>query len=136
MTKGRDPQADDDGILHAWEVMDALHCDAEVVTLSGCSTGSGERVEGEGLLGRAGPLQYAGALPLRASRWPVGDRATAALMERFYGGLRGVPTAEALRRAQDVLATAPVRLEDGKVLDTGSRHPFHWAAFQVTGDWH
>lgn len=135
MTKGRDPQADDDGILHAWEVMDALHCDAEVVTLSGCSTGSGERVEGEGLLGLVRAFQYAGARTVVASRWPVGDRATAALMERFYGGLRaGVPTAEALRRAQNVLATAPVRLEDGKVLD--ARHPFHWAAFQVTGDWH
>jgi CHAT domain-containing protein/tetratricopeptide (TPR) repeat protein len=135
MTRARDPQADDDGILHAWEVMDAVHCDAEVVTLSGCSTGSGERVEGEGLLGLVRAFQYAGARTVVASRWPVGDRATAALMERFYGGLRGgVPTAEALRRAQNALATAPVQLEDGQVLD--ARHPFHWAAFQVTGDWH
>jgi len=134
MTARGDPPADNDGVLHAWEIMDGLHCNAEVVTLSGCSTGCGERVAGEGLLGLVRAFQYAGARTVVASQWPVGDRATAALMGLFYDGLRGgVPTAEALRRAQNALATAPIRLEDGKVLD--ARHPFHWAAFQVTGDW-
>jgi len=134
MTGGREAPPGNDGILHAWEIMDELRLETEVVTLSGCSTGSGERIAGEGVLGLARAFQYAGASTVVASQWPVGDRATAELMTRFYAGLReGLSTAEALQAAQRELAGAPVHLENGELLD--ARHPFHWAAFQVNGDW-
>ncbi len=131
---GTDAVREDDGVLHAWEIMDELRFPVRVVTLSGCSTGQGERVAGEGILGLARAFQYAGASTVVASQWPVGDRATAELMTRFYAGLReGLGTAEALRVAQEELAAAPLHLEGGKVLD--ARHPFHWAGFRVNGDW-
>ena len=46
-------------------------------------------------------------------------------MARFYGYLRaGSGKDEALRRAQlDLLR------------DPATSHPFHWAAFEVIGDW-
>jgi CHAT domain-containing protein len=58
-----------------------------------------------------------------ASLWEVGDRSAADLMVRFYAGLRrGLTKDEALRQAQ--LAA----------LRSGA-HPFHWAAFELHGDW-
>jgi len=126
--------ADDDGVLHAWEIMDGLHLNGEVITLSGCSTGRGEPVRGEGILGLARAFQYAGARSVVASQWSVADRPTEELMARFYAGLtKGLSTAEALQRAEQTLAVAPLRLRDGTTLD--ARHPFYWAAFQVIGDW-
>ncbi|NOZ94200.1 MAG: CHAT domain-containing protein [Acidobacteria bacterium] len=126
--------AEDDGVLHAWEIMDGLHLDVEIVTLSGCSTGCGERIAGEGILGLARAFQHAGARTVVASQWPVADRSTSELMDRFYAGLAsGLSTAEALQAARRAFAHAPIRLQDGNVMDV--RHPFHWAAFQVIGDW-
>ena len=54
------------------------------------------------------------------------DRSTAELMTRLYENLRlGVSTAEALQIAQRRTG------ERGSPL----AHPFHWASFQVRGDW-
>ncbi|HHQ49521.1 MAG TPA: CHAT domain-containing protein, partial [Acidobacteria bacterium] len=126
--------SDRDGVLHAWEIMDAVRLPARVVTLSGCSTAGGERVPGEGVLGLARAFQYAGASTVVASQWPVADRSACELMDRFYAGLaQGLDTAEALRAARAALAAAPLPLARGKFMD--ARHPFHWAAFQVIGDW-
>ncbi|MFV2073025.1 MAG: CHAT domain-containing protein [Thermoanaerobaculales bacterium] len=123
-----------DGVLRAWEIMDGLRFNADVVVLSGCSTGRGERVAGEGILSLARAFQYAGADTLVVSQWPVADRPTSELMVAFYARLRrGLTTIEALQRTQAELLTAPVELEGGQTLD--ARHPFFWAAFQVMGDW-
>jgi len=128
------PSPNADGVLHAWEIMDRVQCRADVVTLSACSTATGEQVAGEGVLGLARAFQYAGARTVVASQWPVGDRATAELMVRFYQGLKdGLSTADALRSARQALAASPIRLAGGETLD--ARHPFNWAAFQVMGDW-
>ena len=64
--------------------------------------------------------------PVLASLWSVQDRSTAGLMERFYRELReGAGKDEALRAAQ-------VQLIRGA---EETSHPYHWAAFQLIGDW-
>jgi CHAT domain-containing protein len=61
-----------------------------------------------------------------ASLWSVSDRSTARLMKRFYGYLRAGRTKDdALRAAQ---------IDQIRERGTAS-HPFHWAAFQLFGDW-
>ncbi len=123
-----------DGVLHAWEIMDAFHLDADVVTLSGCSTARGEPVGGEGVLGLARAFQVAGADTVVAARWPIPDRSTSVLMDRFYAGLvGGLNTAMALQNARKELLAGPIDPPEGTTLD--ARHPFHWAAFKVMGDW-
>ncbi len=123
-----------DGVLHAREIMDSIVLHAAVVTLSGCSTAGGQRVAGEGILGLARAFQYAGASTVVASLWQVGDQSTAELMKPFFYGLgQGLSTAEALREAQKDLLAGPIGLADGSTSDC--RHPYHWAAFQVMGDW-
>ncbi|MEZ5294466.1 MAG: CHAT domain-containing tetratricopeptide repeat protein [Vicinamibacterales bacterium] len=114
------PSADDDGYLRVDEIV-ALRLAADLVVLSGCSTGLG-RVSSDGIAGLTGAFLSAGARTIVTSLWDVSDDSTAFLMARFYEGLQaGRSKASALRRAQ---------------LATRARyaHPGHWAAFQLTGE--
>jgi len=127
----------DNGLLQAWEVLESMRIDADLVTLSACDTALGKEVAGEGILGLVRAFQYAGARTVLASLWPVGDESTVELMRRFYAGLRnGLPKDEALRQAQLALASGPIRADSGgeKVV-TDATHPFFWAAFELVGDW-
>ena len=61
-----------------------------------------------------------------ASLWGVSDVSTSRLMKRFYGYLRGgKPKDEALQAVQ----IEQIREK------SESAHPFHWAAFELFGDW-
>ncbi len=120
-----------DGWLHAWEIAESLRLDAELVTLSGCETGLGKELEGEGILGLARAFQYAGARSVLVSLWAVSDRSTPELMVRFYENLgRGLSKDAALRAARVELLD--VTLSEGATVD--SRHPYHWAGFRLIGD--
>ena len=115
------------GWLQAWEIMADLDLGADLVTLSACESGLGSERPGEGLVGLARAFQLAGARSVVASLWKVGDASTAVLMEGFYRHLRaGKSKDQALRQAQLELVRGARR---------DRRRPFHWAAFQLIGDW-
>ncbi|HWM89305.1 MAG TPA: CHAT domain-containing protein [Thermoanaerobaculia bacterium] len=115
----------DNGLLQAWEVLEELRLDADLVALSACDSGLGKEMGGEGLVGLVRAFQFAGARSVLASLWSVSDVSTADLMKRFYGYLQdGRSKDEALRAAQVDL----IRSQDFS-------HPYYWAAFQLTGDW-
>lgn len=125
LTLPKEPaEGQDNGLLQAWEIFESVRLDADLVTLSACDTALGREMGGEGLVGLTRAFQYAGARSVLASLWSVSDISTARLMKRFYGYLRaGKSKDEALRAAQI------------DQIESGSPHPFHWAAFQLTGDW-
>jgi CHAT domain-containing protein len=114
-----------DGVLRLNDVF-GLTLSADLVVLSGCETGLGRQMRGEGLVGLTRAFMYAGAPRVVSSLWKVDDQATAQLMTRFYrhmlqGGER--PTA-ALRAAQ---------LEMSR--DPRWSSPYFWAGFVMQGDW-
>ena len=127
----------ENGLLQAWEVFEEVRIDADLVTLSACSSGLGKELAGEGLLGLTRAFQHAGARTVLTSLWAVSDGRTAELMKRFYRGLqRGLSKDEALRRAQMDLIRAPIEVvEAGQTRTLDSSHPFYWAAFELVGDW-
>ena len=45
--------AEDNGLLQAWEVFEGMRLDADLVTLSACDTGLGRDMGGEGWVGLA-----------------------------------------------------------------------------------
>lgn len=113
------PEGTDNGQLTAGDLY-GLRLHADLVTLSACETGLGKVLSGDDVVGLTRGFLFAGANSIVASLWPVSDDETKFLMTSFYGNLKKLPKAEALRQAQ---------------LDTKKRypHPFFWSAFQLTG---
>jgi CHAT domain-containing protein/tetratricopeptide (TPR) repeat protein len=99
---------------------------ADLVVLSGCRTGLGKEVRGEGLMSLTRAFLYAGVPRVVASLWQVQDRATAELMSRFYRAMwvDGLPPSAALRKAQRQLRSDP-----------RYRSSYSWAGFVLQGDW-
>ncbi|MGI8962061.1 MAG: CHAT domain-containing protein [Bryobacteraceae bacterium] len=98
-----------------------MNLPVELLTLSGCVTGSNVVAEGDELLGLARGLLYAGARSLLLSLWDVNDQSTGELMKLFYCHLRSQCTkAEALQRAMSELRMR-------------CPHPYHWAPFKLVG---
>jgi CHAT domain-containing protein/Tfp pilus assembly protein PilF len=125
------------GLLQAWEIFEQMRLGADLVTLSACETGLGAEMGGEGLVGLTRAFHYAGARAVLASLWSVGDESTAKLMTRFYGYLQaGRSKDEALRAAQiDLIRARPSPKTPVDGAASAVSHPFHWAAFQLFGDW-
>ena len=116
----------EDGRLSAQEIIEEHRFDNDLVTLSACDTGRGRELSGEGVLGLSHAFLFAGARTILVSLWPVADDSTAFWMHDFYEGL-GPDRArdEAVLRAQRRALAG----------STERRHPYHWAGFQLWGDW-
>ncbi|HYN21127.1 MAG TPA: CHAT domain-containing protein [Thermoanaerobaculia bacterium] len=132
------PEGRENGILEIWEIIDRLHFDADLVTLSACVTALGPEYSGEGLMSLSRAFQIAGARSVLASLWRVDDESTAELMIRFYRHLlSGMSKDEALRAAQSDLIRGPIQVPNqyGGVEVRDFTAPYYWAAFQLFGDW-
>jgi len=115
----------DDGFLQLYEIED-LKLNADLITLSACSTALGEHIAGYGIRGLTRGFIHAGASSVVASLWNVEDESTALLMESFYKDLlRGrSDKASALRSSKLEL------MEDDRY---GA--PYFWGGFVLFGDW-
>ena len=121
----QDPQ--DDGYLTALEITQLNWRGTELVTLSSCQSGWSLIQAGEGVYGLKRAIAVAGARSSLLSFWLVDDTATATFMQRFYERLKtGEGRAEAL---------TAVQAEFRQHSNPQWRHPYVWAAFQLSGDW-
>ena len=91
---------------------------ADVVVLSGCATGDGRELRGEGVLGLTYGFLANGSNTVVASLWPVEDALTARFMQEFYAAYR------ASGRAAQALRVAQLRTR-------GIAGPSVWASFVV-----
>ena len=99
-----------------------------LATFSGCQTGlgGGRDENGSEVAGLSYISQRNGANAVIASLWSVSDKSTSVLMAQIYKNKanKGESLGSALRRAKlDLLASKEYS------------HPFHWASFQLYGDW-
>lgn len=130
LSGANDRAARDAGILMAAEIA-GLRLDGTAwVVLSGCDTGAGDVLVGEGVLGLRRAFQTAGARSVIASLWPVEDDETRRWMVALYSAhfQQKHDTAEAVRAAQRARLRARRRAG-------ASTHPFYWAGFVAVGDW-
>ena len=124
-----EPEANpkDDGYLTALEVTKLDWQGTEMVVISGCESGQGEIQSGEGVYGLKRAIAVAGARSSLLSLWKVDDRATASFMTSFYKKLKaGEGRADALASTQKEFRNHSI---------AAYRHPYYWAAFQLSGDW-
>ena len=123
----------DDGLLFAVELF-LLPLSADLAVLSACETGRGKVLRGEGIAGLTRAFMYAGVPRVICSLWKVDDRATQALMVKFYelwnpkDGTKGVGAAAALKQAQ-----AFVRDFKDKNGKQKWKQPYYWAAWVLWG---
>lgn len=99
-----------------------LRLKADLVTLSGCETGTSNVSAGDELLGLTRGFLYAGAASMLVSLWRVSDNSTAFFMKEFYSGLAaGMPKWQCWQNA---------------LLATQSRHPhpYFWGPFLLLGN--
>jgi CHAT domain-containing protein len=103
--------------------LDRLRLSADLVTLSGCSTGLSVVTGGDELLGLMRGMLTAGARTLLAALWDVGDEATANFMTAFYVNL--------FRQTDQ----SPARALRATILEMMENKDdiYSWAAFQVVG---
>ncbi len=101
-----------------------LRLSADLVVLSACETGLGEKIRGEGLAGLPQAFLKAGASSVLVSLWDIDDQAAMTFMEAFYKHLRQHNPSKSLQLAQrDMIAH-----------DTW-RAPYYWSGFRLMGDW-
>jgi tetratricopeptide (TPR) repeat protein len=120
------PDEASDGFLTALDVV-RMRMPADLVVLSACETGRGQVFKAGGIVGIARAFMHAGSPRVLCSLWKVDDRATEAMMVKFYelwnskdGG--GLPAATALVRAQKFVRS-----------HERWRHPYYWAAWVLWG---
>ncbi len=113
-----------DGFLWAHEVYN-LRLPAEMVVLSGCRTGLGKEIKGEGLVGLTRGFMYAGSARVLVSLWDIDDEASAELMAQLYKAIlkEHMTPAAALRTAQLKVSN-----------DRRWQAPYYWAAFVLQGE--
>ncbi|HEX4480540.1 MAG TPA: CHAT domain-containing tetratricopeptide repeat protein [Rudaea sp.] len=119
------------GILTSEEVLALPLDNTRWVVLSACDTGLGPVVDGEGVFGLRRAFRLAGARTVVMSLWEADDVATAQWMEALYRARlqKHASVPEAIAQAQlSVLADRRAR--------GVSTHPYFWAAFVASGDWH
>ena len=98
-----------------------LRLSAELVTLSGCSTGLNAIVAGDELLGLVRGLLYAGAQAVLLTLWDAYDMSTADFMESFYKNLQS---------SSNKARAVQLGMRD---LRERYPHPFYWAPFVLIG---
>jgi len=78
-----------------------LRLNAKMAVLSSCNTGTGELLEGEGIISLARAFKFAGCPAIIMSLWEIDDISSAEIMKNFYSELKnGKQKDEALREAK------------------------------------
>ncbi len=115
---------DQDGFLRVNDIFN-LKLPAELVVLSGCRTGLGKEIRGEGLVGMTRGFMYAGARRVVVSLWDINDEGTSELMGNFYRQMfsKKLSPSSALRQSQISM-----------LKDKRWQNPYFWATFTLQGE--
>jgi len=106
-------------------LISALDVRAGLVVMSGCGSGKGRILPGEGLLGLSRAWLRAGAGSVAATLWQTPDE-SGALLQSFYRSLAGAEAGRKIRPSYEAL-----RLAQLEMLDSASwkSRPAYWAAY-------
>ena len=114
----------EDGRLETREIF-GLNLDAYLVTLSACNTAIGKLTKGDDVVGLTRAFIFAGTPSILGTIWSVNDESTSIFMNHFYENLRVMDKLKSLQQAQIAM-----------IQNEKYRHPYHWAAFQLIGDYY
>ncbi len=108
--------------LYAYELF-KQQLNNELIMLNSCSSGSGNYLQGSGIMGITRALRYAGTKSMALNVWAVNDKVASEFASVFYTSLNsGKSKSESIRDAKLYL------------LQNGNANPHYWGAFILTGD--
>ncbi len=108
--------------LYAYELFER-RLNNDLIMLNSCSSGSGDYLQGSGIMGITRALRYAGAKSMALNLWAVNDKVAYEFASVFYESLNaGSSKSQAMRDAKIHL------------LQNGNANPHYWGAFMLTGD--
>ncbi len=108
--------------LFAYELFDTV-LKNDLIMLNSCSSGSGNYMQGTGIMGISRALRYAGAKSLALNLWSVNDRVASIFATDFYGFInQGYSKSEAMRMAKK------------NQLKYGNADPHFWGAYSLIGN--
>jgi len=116
--------------LTGWDIYN-LSLNAEMITLSACSTADGSLARGDGIRSLTRAFQYAGVPSVIASLWGAHDKHTKEIMVSFYKYLaQGFPKNIAMQKAKKDYLNNPERNIEGPE----SMNLDNWANLIVIGN--
>ncbi len=108
--------------LYAYELFNN-QLNNELIMLNSCSSGSGNYMQGTGIMGISRALRYAGAKSLGLNLWEVNDKIAYQFSSNFYEYLnKGLSKSEAMQKS---------KIDQIK---TGSADPHYWGAYTIIGN--
>lgn len=108
--------------LYAYELFDVT-LNNDLIMLNSCSSGSGNYMQGTGIMGISRSLRYAGAKSLALNMWVVNDKIASEFATNFYSYLnRGYSKSTSMRLA---------KIDQ---LKTGNADPHFWGAYTLIGN--
>ena len=120
--ENRNVDASNDGFVYAYELFQ-MDLSSEMVMLNSCESGSGNYIQGSGIVGFSRAFNYAGVPSLVMNLWSVRDRSAYHLSVSFYDYLnQGYSKSEAMRKAKVYY------------LNKFNSNPTNWGSFVVYGN--
>lgn len=122
--KSANPQdtLDSQQALYAYELFDTP-LNSEFIMLNSCSSGSGNYIQGSGIVGISRALRYAGAKSLALNLWSVNDKVASEFATDFYTFInQGYSKSEAIRQAKI------------NQLNNSNANPHFWGAYMMIGN--
>lgn len=108
--------------LYAYELFDTP-LNSEFIMLNSCSSGSGNYIQGSGIMGISRALRYAGAKSLALNLWSVNDKIASEFATDLYSYLNeGHTKSESIRMA---------KLNQ---LRSANANPHFWGAYMLIGN--
>jgi CHAT domain-containing protein len=121
-SENRSGDANSDGFVYAYELFQ-LDLTSEMVMMNSCESGSGNYIQGSGIVGFSRAFNYAGVPTLVMNLWSVRDRSAYHLSVSFYEYLnQGYSKNEAMQKAK---------------IDYINKHnsnPTNWGSFVIYGN--
>ena len=121
-----DPKTGREGFLTVADVY-GLRVNADLVTLSACSTGMGRMQAGEGVIGLTRAFMYAGTPAVSVTLWSVESQSSKILSTGHYENLN---SGKSRARALGDIKVRMIRGQEGAQYV----HPYFWAPMVIFGE--
>lgn len=120
--KSNDNNGTEGDALYAYELFDN-QLNNNLIMLNSCSSGSGNYLQGTGIMGISRALRYAGAKSLALNLWEVNDMIASEFARDFYSYLN-----------KGYSKSSSMRLAKINQIKTGSADPHYWGAYTLIGN--